>query len=585
MLPLLCTTNIILGVVSHLQLFKQGEWERHVPTLAATYAYAIGLLSPIVVLALAKLSVRDPLLLVSAFWISYMTGLFGSISLYRVFFHPLKAFPGPLGAKLSAWWTVKVSLPGYKLPIEINKLHKKHGDFVRIRPREISISHVDAIRDIHGPGTVCIKGPFYDINYPSRSLQMIRDNTAHARRRRLWDRGLGMKALSTYEPRIVDYCTELVSQLSARARNGKPIEITQWMDFFAFDVIGDVAFSNLFNMVKSGKPGDILITLAEAKPLLGILLSLPWTYILFRTLPIIRGLWAKRLKHSAGRLRERMKQTTTLHDLFTHLLNDNSPDSPFSSPPLIFDDFSIPRDLFFESELAIVAGSETTSSSLSALIYLLAICPEKQSLLQHELDGILTDAEDLSYQNLSANSSPFMDGCINEALRLYPAVPGNMQRMTPPEGAWIAGKWIPGDMLVSTPTYTMHRDPRNFKHPNSFIPERWLTPNSTSTSTSPTSATDASLILHKEAFHPFLIGAHSCAGKALAFMEMRLVTALLFRTFTVRLHSGEQAHKKPTSANGTGASRFSLFDEQEPGYRTYFTAKPPPFEVLLERRG
>lgn len=50
-----------------------------------------------------------------------------------------------------------------------------------------------------------------------------------------------------------------------------------------------------------------------------------------------------------------------------------------------------------------------------------------------------------------------LEGVILETLRLYPGAPGGMQRMTPPEGAQIAGKWIPGNTLVSTPTYTLHR--------------------------------------------------------------------------------------------------------------------------------
>ncbi|KAL2818915.1 hypothetical protein BJX63DRAFT_383292, partial [Aspergillus granulosus] len=38
-------------------------------------------------------------------------------------------------------------------------MHRTYGDFVRIRPREISINSVDAVRDIHGPGSVCTRAP------------------------------------------------------------------------------------------------------------------------------------------------------------------------------------------------------------------------------------------------------------------------------------------------------------------------------------------------------------------------------------------------------------------------------------------
>ncbi|KAF2194471.1 hypothetical protein K469DRAFT_531149, partial [Zopfia rhizophila CBS 207.26] len=46
---------------------------------------------------------------------------------------------------------------------------------------------------------------------------------------------------------------------------------------------------------------------------------------------------------------------------------------------------------------------------------------------------------------------------INETLRLYPPVPSCLQHLTPPEGTMIAGRWVPGNMNVSTPTYAIHR--------------------------------------------------------------------------------------------------------------------------------
>ncbi|EDN08321.1 predicted protein [Histoplasma mississippiense (nom. inval.)] len=288
MLQVICTAGTLLGIISHLLIFKHGEWERYTPTLTALYAFAIGLLSPAVTLTLTVLSIPSTLLLVSAFWVSYMTGLFGSIGLYRGWLHPLRDFPGPLAWRLTALWSIKASVPEFKFPVKVQQLHEEHGDFVRIRPREISINHVDAIRDIHGPGTVCVKGPFYDLNYPFRSLQMLRDKGDHARRRRIWDRGLGIKALTTYEPKILGHCADLINQLIARSRNGKPIEIGPWMNYFGFDVIGDVAFSKPFDMVKDGKAAQILETFEMSRPIAGSLVCVPWTFILLKRLPVLR---------------------------------------------------------------------------------------------------------------------------------------------------------------------------------------------------------------------------------------------------------------------------------------------------------
>lgn len=148
-------------------------------------------------------------------------------------------------------------------------------------------------------------------------------------------------------------------------------------------------------------------------------------------------------------------------DLFSYILGDNDSDEKSRTS-------KASGDLVCDSELAIVAGSETTAITLTAVLYLLALYPEKKKLLQEEVDGLLSSADDLRHQKLAGK--PILDGCIQEAMRLYPAVPSGTQRLTPPEGAMIAGRWIPGDTLVSTPTFSLHRGKLQFQPPFSSPP-------------------------------------------------------------------------------------------------------------------
>lgn len=113
-------------------------------------------------------------------------------------------------------------------------------------------------------------------------------------------------------------------------------------------------------------------------------------------------------------------------------------------------------DAVFDAELAIVAGSDTSSATLAAVVYLLAKHPHMQPKLQQEVDDAIALAGgELSYQTLI--NKPLLDGVINEALRLYPPVPPGLQRLTPPEGVMIAGRFIPGDTLVSVPCWSVQR--------------------------------------------------------------------------------------------------------------------------------
>ena len=79
--------------------------------------------------------------------------------------------------------------------------------------------------------------------------------------------------------------------------------------------------------------------------------------------------------------------------------------------------------------------------------------------------------EDWSYEKVKAIS--YLDAIINETLRLKPAVPGGVPRVTPASGLQIDEVFIPGDTNVIVPAYAIQRDPRYFEDPDTFIPERW----------------------------------------------------------------------------------------------------------------
>lgn len=89
-------------------------------------------------------------------------------------------------------------------------------------------------------------------------------------------------------------------------------------------------------------------------------------------------------------------------------------------------------------------------------MYHLAAQPEIVTKLRDELkslnylpgsDNEIRDIQDAKYLN----------GVINETLRLHPAVPSGVLRLSPPEGLEINGKYIPGGITVSSPLYSMGR--------------------------------------------------------------------------------------------------------------------------------
>jgi hypothetical protein len=150
-------------------------------------------------------------------YLSFLAALGASTVVYRLLFHRLRHFPGPLGAKISRFYTVWVTKrSGLRYHLELERLHAEFGDFVRTGsllsstslkeqnsdlilltgPREISVNRSSAVRLIHGPQSQCSKGPWYSqvSDDPQKvNLLALRNHEIHRARRRTWDRSLGPK--------------------------------------------------------------------------------------------------------------------------------------------------------------------------------------------------------------------------------------------------------------------------------------------------------------------------------------------------------------------------------------------------------
>jgi cytochrome P450 len=142
-------------------------------------------------------------------------------------------------------------------------------------------------------------------------------------------------------------------------------------------------------------------------------------------------------------------------------------------------------NLHGDSQLIVIAGSDSSAAALTHIFFRLAWNPEVTAALQKEFDAIPS----LEYEELV--KIPLLDAVIQETLRLNPPVPSGTQRVTPPEGLQIGDHYIPGNVIVQVPNYTVCRgkslfltwhnpansrlDPRYFVRPLEFIPERWMT--------------------------------------------------------------------------------------------------------------
>ena len=101
--------------------------------------------------------------------------------------------------------------------------------------------------------------------------------------------------------------------------------------------------------------------------------------------------------------------------------------------------------------------SDTTSSTLTCLLFELARHPDVYKKLKSEVDQAFAEHDNKVPGHFELSKLQYLQACIDEALRLYPPLPSGVQRMTPPEGIRIDDMTIPGDTIIQIPLYTLHR--------------------------------------------------------------------------------------------------------------------------------
>lgn len=231
----------------------------------------------------------------------------------------------------------------------------------------------------------------------------------------------------------------------------------------------------------------------------------------------------KYMAYSRAQAAERTKigLDTDRKDFFYYLLNarDAETGQGFTTP-----------ELWGESNLLIIAGSDTTSTALAAAFFYLVHNPAKLEILTKEIMATFSDVEDI-------HSSPTLNGCqylravVDESMRLSPPVGGILPREVLPGGIDIDGLHIPTGYIVGTPHYAIHHNPTYYPSPFTFLPERWIPSSSLQ-------FTKESVALAQSAFCPFSIGPRGCIGKGVAYVELMTSLARVVFMYEMRIAEG-----------------------------------------------
>ena len=187
------------------------------------------------------------------------------------------------------------------------------------------------------------------------------------------------------------------------------------------------------------------------------------------------------------------------------------------------------------------AGSETTAISLSSVFYYLLRNPPALARLRAEIDdaarrGAFSDCETGLVTWHESQRLEYLDAVVKESFRMHPAPGLPLERIVPPGGTEIAGRFVAGGTIVGCSAWVIHQNRDIFGHDaDQFRPERWLV-DEEKASVSP-EARDREEQRVKEMngmLLQFGMGSRTCIGKNISLLEIYKVVPSLLRRFEVR---------------------------------------------------
>lgn len=173
-----------------------------------------------------------------------------------------------------------------------------------------------------------------------------------------------------------------------------------------------------------------------------------------------------------------------------------------------------------EAMVVLIAGSETTASTLAAITYHLLADPELLRKLKRELEEVMPDPNQLPVAS-KLDSLPLLNAIIEEAIRLYPGATHRQDRVAPDEDLVYHssdGKsyTIPAGTAMGIAAPIINRHPDIYSQPDDFLPQRYVD--------------NPSLSKHLFSFSK---GTRQCIGINLAYQELQTFTAGIFRKYDV----------------------------------------------------
>ncbi|EFR00575.1 averantin oxidoreductase [Nannizzia gypsea CBS 118893] len=391
--------------------------------------------------------------------------------IYELFISPLASVPGPKLYAISQLPLLYRSYHGI-WSFTLKELHDKYGPVVRVSPTDISMITPDVWKELYSPKSR--PGEFER----DRSFRLLgrggtgiadEDIAEHTRHRRMLSHAFSENALRGQEgimQRLVDM---LISglKLHVKEHGPEPVNMTMRYNWTTFDVVVDLAFGKPFGCLEAQSThyvismiNDLFYYMVRTQPFKRFPLLGPFQHLLGSpsdAIPTIKFFEKFALETIKSRIDS---GDTGRKDFMSYILAHNNKKE--------FTD----GELTSNSSTLLLAGSETTATTLTAGTYFLLKNPSVYQRLVQEIRSAFKEEKDITISKL--DNLPYLVAVLTETLRIFPPVPGIMSRTIPKGGQYLCGYWFPERTIVSVSQFSAYHSERYFSRAEEFIPTRWI---------------------------------------------------------------------------------------------------------------
>ncbi|KAH7310793.1 cytochrome P450 [Stachybotrys elegans] len=459
-----------------------------------------------------------------------------AITVYRLYFHPLARYPGPKLAAASKWYEAYFDLrphrPGTFFE-ELQRMHEVYGPVVRVNPDELHINDstfveklyvnpINGVRNKYPPSALMIGAPDSGAGTIHHEI--------HRKRRLAVGAKFSKQEAATATDLIYDNVELVLKNVDRHIKERGVAEMRiNWMAF-SFDTLSGFLFGKPMCMLEDEEMTEawfrtvkaVAVTTPFAK-------QFPWFIPTALKLPlwVINAVWPDVARIAKLRwdlddqaaeaasqfATEDPEKLSTHREFFRTIL----------SSPAIGAQEKKPQRIAQEAFAVMVAGNDAIMWTFATgTYYILANKERIMPRLREELLQVMPNPHDRP-SIVELEQLPWFSAIIKELLRISAPLLSRLPVIAPDDDLQ-CGEWtIPAGTPVAMTYRNVTMDPKIFKDPEAFLPERWLSDNPELADISP--------------YHlPFGRGSRMCVGMNVATTALHVGLAAFFRRHDFVLH-------------------------------------------------